>query len=105
MKATELMIGDWVKAPAGYMNVQEINPDFLYWNEIEPIILTEAILMKNFPDTDILVWRPVDYPDKSFVIDYWEEEIDGIEVHMSVRYVHELQHLLHLLDIDKEVEL
>ena len=119
MKANELMTGDWVLyggEPNIITEVSEIihgeatvcfagNNYMANIDEIEPIPLTETMLIKHFPDTSILTWRPVVYPDKAFVIDYTEEGIDGADIHISVKFVHELQHLLHLLGIEKEIEL
>lgn len=119
LNSKSLMIGDWVLydgKPNIITEVSEIiygeatvcfvgNNYMANMDEIEPIPLTETMLIKHFPDTGIFTWRPVDYPDKAFVIDYTEEGIDGVDIHISVKFVHELQHLLHLLGIGKEIEL
>ncbi len=72
--------------------------------EVYPIPLTEDIFNKNFSD-DIISWRSVDYPTKLFVIIYTEEGTDANDVIITIEYVHELQHLLRLLKIEKKIVL
>ena len=117
MKAEELMIGDWVYAPGGYMVVGHINPEFLYWDDIEPIPLTPEILEKNrfrinyegelhttyFQDVDgFAVEIKID------CIGFTKLSMSnglGYRVVIECKYVHQLQHALRLCGIDKKIEL
>ena len=90
MKATELMIGDWVKSRTG-MNVKIVGINHDYPSVYEPIPLTAEILEKN---------------------GWWQDEIDGtyhntMSVYgrkapfsildgVAINYVHELQQALRL---------
>lgn len=70
-----------------------------------PIPLTEDLMAKNFPDYDsgyqIGWWLNED--KQSFQVE-WQD--DNAEVILKkVKYVHELQHLLNLLGIHKEITL
>lgn len=120
MKATEFMIGDWVLYGRRFAIIKELYNGYVTilcsnngqneyveetYDNIKPIPLTETMLIKHFPDTSILTWRPVDYPDKAFVIDYTEEGIDANDIIITIEYVHELQHVLKLCGIEKEIEL
>lgn len=100
------MIGDWVVAtevgkPVQITAIADTNVAissfsyFAFINDIEPIILTSEILEKNFPDPEILVW----YGDK----DKWHIECFTVEI--KIKYVHQLQHLLNLLEIEKQIVL
>lgn len=73
--------------------------------EVKPILLTEEILNNIFNDTNIISWHFVDYPRKAFVIEYIEEGIDANDIIITIEYVHELQHLLRLLKIEKKIVL
>lgn len=111
MKANELMIGDWVVAtevgkPVQITAIADANvaissfPHFAFINGIEPIILTSEILEKNFPDTEILVW----YGNK----DKWHIEcpaFEDLQVKIEIKYVHQLQHVLNLLEIERQIVL
>jgi hypothetical protein len=119
LKATDLMIGDWLKHYNGTpMQVTKITTEHFacaenrgmncweYNNKYEPIPLTPEILEKNgFEDTICdaiwistncnLLWK--DGKLKNFC----REEDD--EVCIPCEYVHELQHALKLCKIDKEI--
>ena len=72
---------------------------------LEPIELTEKILEKNFPDTEILGWNPylVTPVIKSFTIECPYDEVHSVV--KIVKYVHEIQHILKMFGIEKEIEL
>ena len=111
MKATDLMIGDWVsdkisgtpgKISELYSNSVTIDNFGIFTEDmILPILLTSELLEKNGWEWDIL--------DKSYVDD------NGIFIYrvmapfsilnIDIEYVHELQHILKLLKIDKEIKL
>lgn len=111
MKAEELMVGDWVldtytNKPMRIEGINGSNPRF--GQDLEPIPLTPEILEKN----------GFRYNDAPFV-NGWEQFgltlyrdggngylINcGINVALIINSVHELQHCLKLVGIDKEIEL
>lgn len=132
MKATDLMIGDWVQFPHGidkivdlpYIAGKGICASFaasatLFPVEIDkllPIPLTKEILIKNG-------WlEESDYENDLYGGHFPEDkklrlelDIDGSEVWWTINsveyyiiplcYVHELQHALRLCKINKEIEL
>ena len=111
MKANELMIGDWVIGYSGEpFEIGIIDPDFLYWDEIQPIPLTKDILEKND-------WKRLTSPEGEdvFVLDlgttvlWWfvkDKELVLIGgSHLKIEYVHQLQHALRLCGIEKEIML
>ena len=117
MKANELMIGDWVRIEGKPFQVTQINNKsvpsevgtYPYEEEdIYPIPLTPEILEKNgFYRREI--------PTRDEIGHYYHRTTDpcSIFVRMSfgdgrdfgneIQYVHELQHLLKLCGIDKEI--
>lgn len=126
MTAKDLMIGDWVHSLEEdvYTQITDIETDgddsvwlsdievfgrqFMY--EIDPISLTESILQKNFPTPDKgITWCPMEYnPDSNQPCRFFHIEIarGGMELRIpSVRYVHELQHILKIARIDIEIKL
>ena len=71
----------------------------------EPIPLTEEILQKNFPNPSEIVWFPLDTKPRYFNI-YWEYPSFGDrEIRLNIQWVHELQHILKLCNINKEIVL
>lgn len=133
MKATELMIGDWVfiagskpfKINSIYLTdqferVQETDDVDAKVESLQPIPLTPEILDKNDFEEDDYYFQYTLYLDgkraKSRCIvvvpqdDDWSE-IDvtvrnGIaDINISIQYVHELQHAMRLANIEKEVVL
>ena len=107
MKATELMVGDWVVC-----NHYQDKPftkqfgvaDFAKgeYEFCDPIPLTEEILVKNG-------WRkePItidgDYADWYGEIPICQEESEFNYERIELTYVHQLQHLLRLCWIEKEL--
>ncbi len=131
MKTNELMIGDWVlhhndgcidamndTAPydeAIRIEQSDFELDECFWSRLDPIPITPEILEKNgfkrpnervryFMDSD-------DYYDVAIheITDsIWYFEYQNCEVHLPpccvhIAHVHELQHVLHLCGIDKEI--
>lgn len=128
MKVTELMIGDWVHAKGieitARVNVIQGASDAVclendgntFWRlgeEIEPILLTEDILAKNFEKDDFnFVFVPKRRKDILSIC--WSELFDkwtvaktnrDILIYAQVKYVHELQHALRMCGGDKEIVL
>lgn len=104
MKANELMIGDWVIGGSGEpFKIGIIDPDFLFWNEIQPIPITPEILEKNG-----FVVESRNYHVEP--LQYCELE-DGLWIDISgenyfegkLEYVHQLQHTLKLCETEKEI--
>ena len=113
MDIKELMIGDWVynthnRQPEQVCEVRErmvmlAYNDLYEYDEIEPIPLTEDLLQKHFPDPDVVTWFPLDEKPGFFNI-YWECPTFGDgELRLNIRYVHELQHVLRLCGIEKDL--
>ena len=130
MRVTDLMVGDWVNVnglnlKVGAIHADEIgvfDPDYkIYWcsddglDRIDPIPLTEEILVKNgfvgveLTDSyelntdyyEIEVWN---YSDGLWVVNvHWIELSSTPESKATVSYVHQLQHLLRLCGIEKEI--
>ena len=108
MKANELMIGDWVVGPSKEpFRIGEINPDFVHWDEVRPVPLTEDILEKNgFMRGQMFnnVWNYTeDY--KRIVIVYTGELFNIQNTLIEFKYIHELQHILRICGINKNIEL
>ena len=130
MKANELMIGDYVyiKSSDGedthIVKVKTIEErginlfnGFIEFSELEPIPLTEEILVKNgFMRTDFLdyggarIGISLLYKDRSngeegfrVLIENRSPKIETRTTIKPVKYVHEIQHTLKDLDIEKEI--
>ena len=115
MKANELMIGDWVIGCSGEpFKIGIIDPDFLYWNEVQPIPLTPEILEKNgfeYKEKELGLYGVTTAPH--YVRDDVPFEVfcDGepfaiwFKEPVNIKFVHELQHALRLCGIEKEIEL
>lgn len=118
MKATDLMIGDFVLCNELPLRVGAIRQDEIgffdndykiYWcsddefDRIDPIPLTENILVKNgFVKTWNSDWQLKEYATIIISKDYY---VKVFERSIRIDYVHELQHMLRLVGVDKEIEL
>lgn len=106
MKANELMLGDWVIGCSGEpFQIGEIDPDFIYWDEIKPIPLTPEILEKNgfVVESRYYHGNPLQY---CVLVDGLWIDISGENFFEGkLEYVHQLQHALRLCGIDKTIEL
>ena len=123
MKATDLMVGDFVNVNDLPLRVGAIRQDELgffdndykiYWcsddefDRIDPIPLTEDILVKN---GFVGERRSKYFHLYTLEFDTWDFEIYWGSVNgfsyenIKLSYVHELQHLLRLVGIQKEIEL
>jgi len=133
MKANELMIGDWLYRPACYDQVKEIRHTgvigidnlrgLIAFSELEPIPLTPNILEKNgFVSNKHVYPYPyyeyINEKDKlkiSFAFPqgnktsykepwvYIDSENVFIE-HLPCVFVHQLQQILRLCRVEKEIE-
>ena len=124
MKTKDLMLQDWVSAvtPFGSENhfVMEIyqkgitveNGNVFLFDEIEPIAITPEALEKNgFEKYEMYYILKI---DEDFEIWYYPHlgslryEYRGELIFKSMdglNYIHQLQHVLRLCGIDKEIEL
>ena len=123
MKANELMIGDWVIGSSGEpFKIGIIDPNFLYWNEVQPIPITSEIFEKNgfikqgpdgweyiYPDDSTfsyigyrILWR-TDYDNHLFIKKYKGSGTSATLQISGINYVHQLQHALRLCGIEKEI--
>lgn len=125
MKANELMIGDFVQVPSLIDNVEHydawckvkqlrdcdldvIGFKELKYNEVMPIPVTREILEK-FGFQQISTNKYVS--DKVTIAVFAEEFLVTIKsenamvMMITVKYVHELQHVLQLCGIEKEIGL
>jgi hypothetical protein len=125
MKANELMIGDWIQLDGSYYRIRELKKkgviklyDITQYGEhevelttdwieefIQGIPLTEEILNKNFPEYEPgydIGWWPTE--DGKYHIEFSRDKME-VDMECGIDYVHELQHLLKLIKLDKEIEL
>ena len=134
MKATELMIGDWLQHASGkYFQVTRIDmwgdgsvhfacghPHLWeYNNKFSPIPLTEEILEKNGfvykEEEETCATEAFHHwwlEGSAFALndDSWWRSIKDGNLHVKfgifpLKYVHQLQHALRLCGIDKTIEL
>jgi len=122
MKATELMIGDWIMAdgvPAQILSLGSKGATITggldkacYYDNMQPIPLTPEILEKNgfvyadLPFEDFYEGYGLHIHGGNYADGHsnWYI-ICGINVSMNVTHVHELQQALRLCGIDKEIVL
>ena len=102
MKATELMIGDWILYGDKPVKVLQLSENDKYdW--VKPIPLTYEILKKNgWKDAEL--W--CEYLDDRATIQSCLPDmrgiINGIEIkEFQCKYVHQYQHLLRLCGLDE----
>ena len=134
MKASELMIGDWVDDGGENARVTSLTCDGIIETTrrisnievVEPIHLTSEILEKNgftccnedddgsiqyefgTDDLGVDVW--LNTPDGICLLGAWRrwENCDKVYTmieELPIRFIHELQHALKLCGIDKEIVL
>lgn len=122
LHAEDLMIGDWVCFDGDTEHTNPVQIDGISteeacvdgdWYDVwEPIPITAEILEKNFPMQNPLTkskWvKWCDFEDKNgfyFEIDTPDNQCDGPILNMDFKYVHQLQHALNLLGIEKQIAL
>lgn len=133
MKATELMIGDWVaqKHSGLLLKVSEVRPPYIiadgedgqfHEDTLEPIPLTAELLEQNgFVTKDKpdywTGYRSYTYKEGSSGITFrlyhdtgkyeWsgkcEISLNSLPYRIRFEYLHELQHILKICGIDKEI--
>ena len=120
MKVTDLMIGDWIEDGYKQAQVSSITCDGIVETTaaisnievVAPIPLTEEILTKNGWDFTKRKYGIYCKEDKFHNVElsrdddgfYWSINTDEYEI-LRIHYVHQLQHLLRLCGIEKEIEL
>ncbi len=130
MKAKELRIGDWMMFDGDYVQIVKVESDVRYWDtegkvtilnargkwvdsdidNIEPIPITAEILEENaferVQDIFVLMWKNGVYPSMIF-IEYIPTNyclyINDMLLPKPVLYIHELQHILSMCGLDKEI--
>ena len=122
MKATGLMIGDWVAQKHGglLLKVSEVRPPYIiadgedgqfHEDTLEPIPLTEERLLANGFYRERNIGYVYDDSEYEVVVDLWNHGyriLHDRDVVMNIHcfsdvFVHELQHALRLCDVDKEI--
>lgn len=96
MKATELMIGDWIVKPSGHIRTidrAEFSNDDAWFEDIKPIPLTPEILEKNgwwYDVEDMWLHDEVD-----FGIERWNGGFQCYNINqIKLDSVHKLQRVL-----------
>lgn len=113
LQQKELMVGDWVH-PMGHteINAQVKPEDYINWVEYEPIPITKEILEKIGFESIHNVGYVLDLRYNTQVIyDFWNHNfriIENYKVRLDIDFydemsVHQLQHALRLLEIEKEI--
>ena len=125
MEAKDLMIDDWAACEGKNGKVKELREHKLslktensvmivYYNNVEPIPITSEILEKNGFVTDrygeIELNDELGTSETNIVLEptyseeyYWWRINNNLIV--KIKYVHELQHILKLVGIKKEIKL
>lgn len=121
MDYKELMIGDWcaygvnckgrVTALTDHLitlsvDGNEINGLYMLMPDmVNPIPLTEEILVNNGFEKFAESQTQFDYTDNDIHLEYWIGDGCFRYYTAEIHYVHQLQHLLRLCGINKEIEL
>ena len=120
MKVTDLMLGDWIEDGYKKSQVTSITCDGIVETTaaisnievVDPIPLTEDILVKNGWDFRDRQYAIECKEDKLGIVElsrdkdgyYWSINWDEYQI-IRIHYVHELQHILRMCGIEKEIEL
>lgn len=131
MKATELMVGDWVNSDFGIFQINEIFDDAVRddrgndyeFDCIRPILLTGEILKSNgfelVSDSERVtnafidlydLWECEITPQQTLML-FYDRNSKDYRLHAfgdnisNIYFVHELQHALRLCGVEKEIEL
>lgn len=131
MNATDLMIGDWVYRPDCYDQVKEIRHTgvigidsmrgLITFSELEPIPITPEILENNgfnvnkYSDGEYYADIMFEDQGRRVEIEYrYGVDIDVCvigrnntppfsRIETQVKYIHELQHIFRIMQINKEI--
>jgi hypothetical protein len=121
LKATDLMVGDWVMLQGKPYMIDMLNGYQESSMGVEPIPLTPEILEKNGFESMRVSWGTYElvgvnkrvemHNDNDWVLgteNTWCAHIktaneEYMIAHCELTYVHELQHILRLCKIDKEI--
>lgn len=111
MEVRDLMLGDWIEDGYKKSQVTSITCDGIVETTaaisnievVDPIPLTEEILVKNgfekFAESQTLF----DYTDNDIHLEYWIGDGCFRYYTAEIHYVHQLQHLLRLCGVEKEL--
>lgn len=119
IKITDLSVGDWVMYEGSYRKVALIDgvnglikfalsPNFVGTGVVEPIPITVELLKKNELDKMLTMYDVNKYITHIWVMYYGEIRIkkrNRVLLRAHVEYVHQLQHVLRLAGVDKEITL
>lgn len=133
MRAKDLMIGDWVLMNSGPAKVSKTYEDSIIFEDkfgagisqdSFGVPLSEELLEKNFPKRDSEADYVKERMESGFSVNWFPiSDLDGVfflildmpykldsarieHIHKGTfKYVHEVQHLLRLCGIDKEISL
>lgn len=106
----KMMVGDWVMftdpddgtTEPHKVEEEDFGQGERYYKCFEPIPITEDMMNKNFPEYEPgyeIGWWPND--DGTFIVGY-KDNMSEINMNM-VRYVHEIQHMMHLVGFRREI--
>lgn len=119
IKITDLSVGDWVMYEGNHRKVALIDgvnglikfalsPNFVGTGVVEPIPITAELLKKNELDKMLTMYDVNKYITHIWVLYYGEIRIkkrNRVLLRAHVEYVHQLQHVLRLAGVDKEITL
>ena len=118
MKAEDLMIGDWVNLYSSPIKINIDDLGVIERDEVycKPILLTEEILEKK----SFLKVEFIEYPSHSVGVSFlYRNTSEGLRIFVqnacvkyptctmikTCKYVHEVQHMIKMCDIEKEIVL
>lgn len=118
IKITDLSIGDWISINGEPRKINSINGisgivsfnglgNYYGTGVIEPIPITTELIMKNNLDAELIIndankcCTHIDVMCNRIKI----KKRDRVLLNARVEYVHELQHFLHIVGVDKEITL
>ena len=103
MKPEEMMLGDWISFNGEPVKVQQVVSGINEF-DYEPIPLTAEILKKNGFERYTNCYTIGSFsllPNEDETLFYTHIDSKGV----AINYVHELQHILRICRIDKEIVL
>ena len=122
LKISDLSVGDWVRTKDGNVTVDIISPlEVVVMNDygnlcackiedIEPIPITAEILEKNGFEPSSSYWSIYNDAGNHIEIwwngDKWQLSVNSVEYTLcDLHWVHQIQHLMRVWGIDKEINL